>query len=248
MAEKTKEYIIRVYQLSKSFGNLEVLKNISLHVKRGEVVTIIGPSGSGKSTFLRCMNLLEVPSGGKMYYKDKDMLDLATDSRLLRRNVGMVFQKFNLFPTKTALQNVIMAPMKINKKSKAEAYEIARNLLKKVGLEDKAENYPKTLSGGQQQRVAIARALAMQPEMLLFDEPTSALDPELVGDVLEVIKELALEGMTMVIVTHEMAFAKDVSDRVIFMDKGFIVEEGAPEEIFGNPQNERTRDFLARVL
>ncbi|WFR60143.1 amino acid ABC transporter ATP-binding protein [Anaerocolumna sp. AGMB13025] len=240
--------MIRVYQLSKNFGKLEVLKNISLHVKRGEVVTIIGPSGSGKSTFLRCMNLLEVPSGGKMYYKDKDMLDLTTDSRILRKNVGMVFQKFNLFPTKTVLQNIIMAPMRINKKSKTEATEIAMNLLKKVGLEDKANNYPKTLSGGQQQRVAIARALAMQPEMLLFDEPTSALDPELVGDVLAVMKELATEGMTMVIVTHEMAFAKDVSDRVIFMDKGYIVEEGPPGEIFGNPQNERTRDFLARVL
>lgn len=248
MSDKANEYIIRVYQLSKNFGKLEVLKNISLHVKRGEVVTIIGPSGSGKSTFLRCMNLLEVPSGGKMYYKDKDMLDLTTDSRILRKNVGMVFQKFNLFPTKTVLQNIIMAPMRINKKSKTEATEIAMNLLKKVGLEDKANNYPKTLSGGQQQRVAIARALAMQPEMLLFDEPTSALDPEIVGDVLAVMKELATEGMTMVIVTHEMAFAKDVSDRVIFMDKGYIVEEGPPGEIFGNPQNERTRDFLARVL
>lgn len=247
MAEKT-EYIIRIYQLSKSFGSLDVLKNISLHVKRGEVVTIIGPSGSGKSTFLRCMNLLEIPSGGKMYYKDKDMLDLTTDSRILRRNVGMVFQKFNLFPTKTVLQNIIMAPMRINKKSKTEATEIAMNLLKKVGLEDKADDYPKTLSGGQQQRAAIARALAMQPEMLLFDEPTSALDPELVGDVLSVMKELALEGMTMVIVTHEMAFARDVSDRVIFMDKGFIVEEGPPDEIFGSPKNDRTKDFLARVL
>ncbi len=248
MTEKMAEYIIRVYQLSKSFGDLEVLKNISLHVKRGEVVTIIGPSGSGKSTFLRCMNLLEIPSGGKMYYKDKDMLDLTTDSRILRRNVGMVFQKFNLFPTKTVMQNITMAPMRINKKSKTEAAEIAANLLKKVGLEDKADNYPKTLSGGQQQRVAIARALAMQPEMLLFDEPTSALDPELVGDVLAVMKELAEEGMTMVIVTHEMAFARDVSDRVIFMDKGFIVEEGPPEEIFGAPKNDRTKDFLARVL
>ncbi len=248
MTEKMSEYIIRVYQLSKSFGDLEVLKNISLHVKRGEVVTIIGPSGSGKSTFLRCMNLLEIPSGGKMYYKDKDMLDLTSDSRILRRNVGMVFQKFNLFPTKTVMQNITMAPMRINKKSKTEAAEIALNLLKKVGLEDKADNYPKTLSGGQQQRVAIARALAMQPEMLLFDEPTSALDPELVGDVLAVMKELALEGMTMVIVTHEMAFARDVSDRVIFMDKGFIVEEGPPEEIFGDPKNDRTKDFLARVL
>lgn len=248
MTEKIAEYIIRVYQLSKNFGDLEVLKNISLHVKRGEVVTIIGPSGSGKSTFLRCMNLLEIPSGGKMYYKDKDMLDLTTDSRILRRNVGMVFQKFNLFPTKTVMQNITMAPMRINKKSKTEAAEIAINLLKKVGLEDKADNYPKTLSGGQQQRVAIARALAMQPEMLLFDEPTSALDPELVGDVLAVMKELAEEGMTMVIVTHEMTFARDVSDRVIFMDKGFIVEEGPPEEIFGDPKNDRTRDFLARVL
>lgn len=248
MSPKMAEYIIRVYQLSKNFGDLEVLKNISLHVKRGEVVTIIGPSGSGKSTFLRCMNLLEIPSGGKMYYKDKDMLDLTADSRILRRNVGMVFQKFNLFPTKTVMQNITMAPMRINKKSKTEAAEIALGLLKKVGLEDKADNYPKTLSGGQQQRVAIARALAMQPEMLLFDEPTSALDPELVGDVLSVMKELALEGMTMVIVTHEMAFARDVSDRVIFMDKGFIVEEGPPEEIFGDPKNDRTRDFLARVL
>ncbi len=248
MEDKKLDCIIRIYQLNKSFGSLEVLKDISFQVERGEVVTIIGPSGSGKSTLLRCMNLLEIPSGGTMYYKDIDILDASTDSRILRRNVGMVFQRFNLFPTKTVLQNVTMAPVRIKKKSKTEAKEKAMELLKKVGLSDKADAYPRMLSGGQQQRVAIARALAMEPEMLLFDEPTSALDPELVGDVLNVMKDLAKEGMTMVVVTHEMGFAKDVSDRVIFMDKGYIVEEGVPGEIFGNPKNDRTRDFLARVL
>lgn len=248
MAEEMKEYVLKIYKLSKSFGELEVLKSINLEVQKGEVVTIIGPSGSGKSTFLRCMNLLESPSGGKMFYKDVDMSDPAIDARVLRKNVGMVFQRFNLFPNKTVLQNVMLAPVKINKKSKAEAKELALSLLDKVGLADKANVYPKTLSGGQQQRVAIARALAMEPEMLLFDEPTSALDPELVGDVLNVMRDLANEGMTMVVVTHEMGFARDVSDRVIFMDKGYIVEEGAPEDIFGSPKNDRTKEFLARVL
>lgn len=240
--------IIRIHSLSKKFGELEVLKDISLDIKRGEVITIIGPSGSGKSTFLRCMNLLETPSGGRMYYKSENMLDAAIDSRQLRKNVGMVFQRFNLFPNHTVKQNVMMAPMRIKKQSKEEAETIAMSLLEKVGLAQKADVYPKTLSGGQQQRVAIARALAMQPEVLLFDEPTSALDPELVGDVLAVMKELAQENMTMIVVTHEMQFAKEVSDRVIFMDKGYIVEQGSPQEIFTNPKQDRTKDFLSRVL
>lgn len=248
MANNNNEYILKIYKLSKNFGDLEVLKSINLEVQQGEVVTIIGPSGSGKSTFLRCMNLLEKPTGGKMFYKDVDMSDPAIDARRLRKNVGMVFQRFNLFPNKTVLQNVMLAPIRINKKDKKAAKELAMSLLGKVGLADKAGVYPKTLSGGQQQRVAIARALAMEPEMLLFDEPTSALDPELVGDVLNVMRDLANEGMTMVVVTHEMGFARDVSDRVIFMDKGYIVEEGNPDDIFGNPQNERTKEFLARVL
>lgn len=248
MTEESKDYIIHIHRLSKKFSELEVLKDISVYVKRGEVLTIIGPSGSGKSTLLRCMNLLETPTGGKIYYKGKNMLDAAVDSRSIRKNIGMVFQRFNLFPNHTVLKNVIMAPMRIKKQSKAEATDIAMNLLEKVGLAEKADAYPKTLSGGQQQRVAIARALAMQPEVLLFDEPTSALDPELVGDVLAVMKDLAKEHMTMVVVTHEMQFAREVSDRVIFMDKGYIVEEGAPEEIFKNPKQERTKDFLSRVL
>lgn len=248
MAEEQSEFIIRIHSLSKRFGSLEVLKDISVNIKRGEVLTIIGPSGSGKSTLLRCMNLLESPTDGKMFYKGKNMLDVAVEARVIRKNVGMVFQRFNLFPNHTVLQNVTMAPVRIKKSSKVEATKVALDLLDKVGLAEKANVYPKTLSGGQQQRVAIARALAMQPEVLLFDEPTSALDPELVGDVLAVMKALAKEHMTMVVVTHEMQFAREVSDRVIFMDKGYIVEEGTPEQIFKNPQQERTKDFLSRVL
>ncbi|MDR3593925.1 amino acid ABC transporter ATP-binding protein [Clostridium sp.] len=238
----------KVCELSKKYGELEVLKNISVDVKEGEVVCIIGPSGSGKSTFLRCLNLFEIPTGGKMYYNGKSIMDKDLDSRSLREEVGMVFQKYNLFPLHTVVENVMLAPVLTKKKNRKEAEEIALELLQKVGLKDKADVYPKTLSGGQQQRVAIARALAMEPRMLLFDEPTSALDPELVGDVLDVMKQLAKDGMTMVVVTHEMGFARDVSDRVIFMDKGYIVEEGSPKEIFTNPKNDRTKEFLSRVL
>ena len=238
----------KVCELSKKYGDLEVLKNISLDIKEGEVVCIIGPSGSGKSTFLRCLNLFETPTGGEMYYNGENAMDKATDIRSLREEVGMVFQKYNLFPLHTVIQNVMLAPILTKKKNRKDAEEIAFELLKKVGLKDKADVYPITLSGGQQQRVAIARALAMEPKMLLFDEPTSALDPELVGDVLDVMKQLAKDGMTMVVVTHEMGFARDVSDRVIFMDKGYIVEEGNPKEIFTNPKNERTKEFLSRVL
>jgi len=239
--------MFNIYKLGKKFGDLDVLKSISMNIEKGEVVCIIGPSGSGKSTFLRCLNFLEVPTSGKVYYNGI-ILDADLDSKKLRREVGMVFQRFNLFPMFTVLKNITYAPMHINHMKKEAAQELAMSLLEKVGLADKADVYPATLSGGQQQRVAIARALAMQPNMLLFDEPTSALDPELVGDVLEVMKQLAADGMTMVVVTHEMGFARDVADRVIFMDKGYIVEEGPPEKIFNNPKHERTQAFLARVL
>lgn len=239
--------IFEIKNLSKKFGDHEVLKDISLTIEEGEVVVIIGPSGSGKSTFLRCMNLLETPSGGELYYKGQ-LFDKKTDARQLRQNVGMVFQRFNLFPMFTVLKNVMYAPMEIKHESKAEAQATAMDLLGKVGLADFAQAYPATLSGGQQQRVAIARALAMNPEVLLFDEPTSALDPELVNDVLVVMKNLAKDGMTMVVVTHEMGFARDVANRVIFMDKGYIIEEGKPEDIFTHPRNERTKIFLQRVL
>lgn len=240
--------MLRIENISKSFGENEVLKNVSLDVKKGEVVCIIGPSGSGKSTFLRCINLLEEPSGGSITFGDMDVTASTKNLNLYRQNVGMVFQKFNLFPIKTVLKNITMAPISLKKMEKKEAEELAVNLLKKVGLEEKKDVFPSLLSGGQQQRVAIARALAMNPEILLFDEPTSALDPELVGDVLEVMKELAKEGMTMVVVTHEMGFAKEVSDRVVFMEGGYIVEQGPPEEIFTSPRHERTREFLSRVL
>lgn len=239
--------MFNIINLGKKFGDLEVLKSISLFIKAGEVVCIIGPSGSGKSTFLRCLNLLEVPTSGKIYYGGT-LIEADLDSKKLRKEVGMVFQKFNLFPMLTVLDNLTYAPIHVNKVKKAEAEEIARELLRKVGLADKADQYPAKLSGGQQQRVAIARALAMKPKLLLFDEPTSALDPELVGDVLEVMKQLAAEGMTMVVVTHEMGFARDVADRVIFMDKGYIVEEGPPAKIFNRPEQQRTQEFLARVL
>ncbi|MDF2565249.1 MAG: glnQ3 [Massilibacillus sp.] len=239
--------MFNIFELEKKFGDLEVLKSISMYIEDGEVVCIIGPSGSGKSTFLRCLNLLEVPTSGKMYYNGT-ILDADLDSKKLRQEVGMVFQKFNLFPMFTVLKNITYAPINIKKMKKEDAEELAMDLLRKVGLADKANVYPSTLSGGQQQRVAIARALAMQPKMLLFDEPTSALDPELVGDVLEVMKQLAADGMTMVVVTHEMGFARDVADRVVFMDKGYVVEEGTPEKIFNQPENQRTKEFLARVL
>lgn len=236
--------MIKVNHLSKKFGNLEVLKDIN----EGEVVCIIGPSGSGKSTFLRCINQLERPTGGTVQYEGKNLLDKNCDIRKFREEVGMVFQKFNLFPLKTVVQNVMMAPILTKHMYKEEAHAKALELLDKVGLKDKADVYPSTLSGGQQQRVAIARALAMEPKALLFDEPTSALDPELVGDVLDVMKSLAKEGMTMIVVTHEMGFARDVADRVIFMADGYVVEEGRPDAIFTAPRERRTQSFLSRVL
>ena len=239
--------MIKVKHLSKKFGNLEVLKDINLDINEGEVVCIIGPSGSGKSTFLRCINQLERPTGGTVQYEGKNLLDKNCDIRKFREEVGMVFQKFNLFPLKTVAQNVMMAPILTKHMNKEEAHAKALELLDKVGLKDKADVYPSTLSGGQQQRVAIARALAMEPKALLFDEPTSALDPELVGDVLDVMKSLAKEGMTMIVVTHEMGFARDVADRVIFMADGYVVEEGRPDAIFTAPR-ERTQTFLSRVL
>ncbi|WP_342757406.1 amino acid ABC transporter ATP-binding protein [Kineothrix sedimenti] len=240
--------MLEINNLSKCFEDLEVLRDVNLTVKKGEVVVIIGPSGSGKSTFLRCINLLEKPTGGEILYMEQDITKMGKKVTDYRKQVGMVFQRFNLFPLKTTLENVMYAPVKLGKVSAKEAKEQALELLRKVGLEHKAESYPSSLSGGQQQRVAIARALAMKPEILLFDEPTSALDPELVGDVLEVMKQLAGEGMTMIVVTHEMGFAKDVADRVIFMDGGYIVEEGAPCDIFTQPKHERTKLFLSRVL
>lgn len=240
--------MIQINNLSKCFNDLEVLRDVNLSVNQGEVVVIIGPSGSGKSTLLRCVNLLEQPTGGEIKYLGEDITHLGKKVTDYRKHVGMVFQRFNLFPLKTVLENVMYAPTKLNKVASSEAKEQAMELLRKVGLESKASTYPASLSGGQQQRVAIARALAMKPDILLFDEPTSALDPELVGDVLEVMKQLAKEGMTMIVVTHEMGFAKDVADRVIFMDGGYVVEEGAPCDIFTQPKNERTKSFLARVL
>lgn len=240
--------MIKISHLSKKFGNLEVLKDINLDIEEGEVVCIIGPSGSGKSTFLRCINQLESPSGGIVEYEGKNLLYKKCDIRKFREEVGMVFQRFNLFPLKTVAENVMMAPVLTKHMNKEEAHEKALELLDKVGLKDKADVYPSTLSGGQQQRVAIARALAMEPKALLFDEPTSALDPELVGDVLDVMKSLAKEGMTMIVVTHEMGFARDVADRVIFMADGYVVEEGKPERIFTAPKERRTQTFLSRIL
>ena len=240
--------MIDVQHLFKNFGDLNVLVDINLHVQEGEVVCIIGPSGSGKSTLLRCINLLEQPTSGSIVYRGKDTTSAEMDIRQLREEVGMVFQHFNLFPLKTVIENITLAPVLTKMKSKSEANQFGMELLEKVGLAEKADAMPSTLSGGQKQRVAIARALAMQPKALLFDEPTSALDPELVGDVLEVMKKLAREGMTMLVVTHEMGFARDVAHRVVFMDNGSIVEEGRPEDIFSHPQEERTRAFLNRVL
>ncbi|HPJ34095.1 MAG TPA: amino acid ABC transporter ATP-binding protein [Spirochaetota bacterium] len=240
--------MIKVIDLHKYFGELEVLRGMSEQVNRGEVISIIGPSGSGKSTFLRCLNLLEEPTSGHIYIEGTDITDPSTDINKLREKVGMVFQQFNLFPHKSVLENITLAPVKLGKMSVEEANAKAAELLKRVGLEDKIAEYPSRLSGGQKQRVAIARALAMNPDIMLFDEPTSALDPEMVGEVLDVIKQLASEGMTMVVVTHEMGFAREVSNRVLFIDEGVIVENKPPEELFGNPQNERTKDFLSKVL
>ncbi|OCA87138.1 amino acid ABC transporter ATP-binding protein [Pseudobacillus wudalianchiensis] len=240
--------MISVKNLKKSFGDNEVLKDISLEVKPQEVVVVIGPSGSGKSTFIRCLNLLESVTGGHVYVTGKDLTDKKTNINEIRKEVGMVFQHFNLFPHKTILENITLAPMNVRGIKKQEAEEKAMVLLKKVGLADKAKAYPDSLSGGQKQRVAIARALAMEPKVMLFDEPTSALDPEMVGEVLEVMKQLAKDGMTMIVVTHEMGFAREVGDRVIFMDNGYIVEENEPVELFSNPQHERTKAFLSKVL
>ncbi|WP_413364150.1 amino acid ABC transporter ATP-binding protein [Lysinibacillus sp. 3P01SB] len=240
--------MIEVQNLSKSFGKLEVLKNINLRINEKEVVVLIGASGSGKSTLLRCLNFLEVAQNGEIFI-DSDKIDIAkTDLNKVREKVGMVFQHFNLFPHKTVLENIIEAPIFVRKKAKSEAIVKAKELLQKVGLEDKANYYPEQLSGGQKQRVAIARALAMEPKVMLFDEPTSALDPELVGEVLQVMKDLASEGMTMVIVTHEMGFAKEVADRVIMLADGNIIEEGHPNDIFVQPKHERTQRFLNQIL
>ncbi|MCP8968894.1 amino acid ABC transporter ATP-binding protein [Ectobacillus ponti] len=240
--------MIQVKQLKKSFGPLEVLKDISVSIRQKEVVVVIGPSGSGKSTFLRCLNLLEDVTAGNIEIDGISLLDKSTDINALRADVGMVFQHFHLFPHKTVLQNIMLAPMTVRKWPRAQAEQKALELLRKVGLADKADVYPDSLSGGQKQRVAIARALAMEPKVMLFDEPTSALDPEMVGEVLEVMKDLAREGMTMVVVTHEMGFAKEVGDRVLFMDGGYIVEENVPQELFEKPQQERTKLFLSKVL
>lgn len=240
--------MIRVSNLHKYFGSLEVLKGIDEHVEKGEVVVVIGPSGSGKSTFLRCLNLLEQPTKGEIFIEGIPITDKHNDVNKLRQKMGMVFQQFNLFPHLTVMENIILAPMKLKKITKDQAEKLANDLLKRVGLSDKASAYPNQLSGGQKQRIAIARALAMSPDIMLFDEPTSALDPEMVGEVLEVMKQLAQDGMTMVVVTHEMGFAKEVGSRVLFMDEGVIIEQGPPKELFGNPKNERTKAFLSKVL
>ncbi|NQG19138.1 amino acid ABC transporter ATP-binding protein [Streptococcus suis] len=242
------ETIISIRDLHKYFGENEVLKGIDLDVEQGEVVVIIGPSGSGKSTFLRTMNLLEVPTKGTVTFEGVDITDKSNDIFKMREKMGMVFQQFNLFPNMTVLENITLSPIKTKGIAKAEAEKKALELLEKVGLPDKAQAYPESLSGGQQQRIAIARGLAMDPDVLLFDEPTSALDPEMVGEVLAVMKDLAKAGMTMVIVTHEMGFAKEVADRVIFMDGGYIVEMGSPEAVFDQTKEERTKDFLSKVL
>lgn len=240
--------MISVENLKKDFGRLQVLKGVTEEIRQNEVVSIIGPSGSGKSTLLRCLNLLEVPSSGKIYFHDVDLTDKKVDINVHRQKMGMVFQHFNVFPNMTVEENITMAPVLLGKKNREEAHIMAAELLKRVGLYEKADVRPTKLSGGQKQRLAIVRALAMEPEVMLFDEPTSALDPEMVGEVLAVIKELVTTGLTTVIVTHEMGFAKEVSDRVLFMDEGIIAEAGIPEQIFGDPKQERTKDFLSKVL
>lgn len=238
--------MIEIRHLVKKFGDHTVLRDVSETVHEGEVICVIGPSGSGKSTFLRCINLLEKPTGGEILLDGEPIIEKTINAT--RARMGMVFQQFNLFPHKTVLENITLAPIKVKKMPRAEAEAKAKELLTRVGLGDRGSAYPSELSGGQQQRVAIARALAMDPEVMLFDEPTSALDPEMVGDVLEVMKELAAQGMTMVIVTHEMGFAREVADRIFFMDQGYIMEQGSPEKLFSDPENERTRSFLAKVL
>ena len=240
--------MIRIKGLYKDFGDNHVLKGITNHIQKGEVVVVIGPSGSGKSTFLRCLNLLETPTAGEIILEGQTITDPKVDINKVRTKLGMVFQQFNLFPHKTVAENIMISPMLVKKVSREAAHEKAVSLLNRVGLAEKENAYPSSLSGGQQQRAAIARALAMEPEIMLFDEPTSALDPEMVGEVLGVMKQLANDGMTMVIVSHEMGFAREVGDRILFMDDGQIVEEGPPEQMFNNPQHPRTRDFLSKVL
>ncbi|MBF0009667.1 amino acid ABC transporter ATP-binding protein [Enterococcus casseliflavus] len=240
--------MLDIQDLHKNFGSNQVLKGITTTIDQGEVVVVIGPSGSGKSTFLRCLNLLEVPTSGKIFFEGTDITDPKNDLYKMREKMGMVFQNFNLFPNMTVLENITLSPTKVKKVAKSAADQLAKQLLNDVGLPDKAKAYPQSLSGGQMQRIAIARALAMEPDVMLFDEPTSALDPEMVGEVLSVMQRLAQQGMTMVIVTHEMGFAKEVADRILFMDQGIIMEEGTPEQIFDHPKNPRTIDFLSKVL
>ena len=242
------QVLIKVENLQKAFGENRVLQGINTEIKKGEVVVVIGPSGSGKSTFLRCLNLLEQPTGGSIYFEGVDITNKSVNINAHRMKMGMVFQHFNLFPHMTVLQNMTAAPIKLLKKPKEQARQEALELLKKVGLEDRANDYPHQLSGGQKQRIAIVRALAMNPDVMLFDEPTSALDPEMVGEVLDVMKELAKSGMTMVVVTHEMGFAREVASRVVFIDEGVIKEEGSPEQFFSSPKNERLKAFLSKVL
>ena len=240
--------MIKTEKLTKSFGDKQVLKGIDEQINSGEVVVIIGPSGSGKSTFLRCMNLLEEPTTGKVIFEGQEINKKGVDIDSIRTKMGMVFQGFNLFPHLTVLDNIMIGPQQVKKVPKDKAEAIARKLLTRMGMSEKADVYPQSLSGGQKQRIAIARALAMEPDMMLFDEPTSALDPEMVGEVLQVMKDLAMEGMTMVVVTHEMGFAKEVGDRILFMDDGQVMEQGTPDEIFNHPKSERTKDFLSKVL
>lgn len=240
--------MIEIKNINKSFAGNHVLKNVSATINNGEKVVVIGPSGSGKSTFLRCMNLLEVPDNGSIIFEGKDITDKTCDINMVRQKMGMVFQHFNLFPHLTVLENITIAPIKLNLTSKREADENAIQLLKRIGLADKKDEYPNMLSGGQKQRIAIVRSLAMKPEIMLFDEPTSALDPEMIGEVLTLVKDLAEEGMTMVVVTHEMGFAKSVANRILFMDEGQILEENNPADFFSNPSNERAKEFLSKIL